>query len=165
MDKSVITGVSFSSWASRSHSGRIWITVDIYWGGICIHSLPALTPYSGQQLCFPHVTDGRNQHRESEVSKVVNCPGEVSRQAAGSGSWVCVCSQQGRLLDRLWAFSDIPPRVEMKEPVSSALSKEITSSHKIWRRGNASPKFSFVSPSVTRREGWGSDTLFGLCKI
>ena len=36
------------------------------------------------------------------------------------------------------------------------------SSRKIWGGGNGSPKWSPVGPSVTRREGWGSDTLLGL---
>lgn len=61
-------------------------------------------------------------------------------QASGwSKDAACVLTRTGKCVDRLWDFTDLSPCVKMKRTCFSALSRDITSSHKIWMGGNGSP--------------------------
>lgn len=52
-----------------------------------------------QIRCFPHFTKTEMRQsvvgREAQVSKAVNCPGELSRQEPGSGDCMCIHSPEG----------------------------------------------------------------------
>lgn len=78
--------ISSSIWCSCNRI--ILKTTDYLLRGFCTHPFSALTPYLCWWVCFPHFTDNRNEPQsdwtEAQVSKRVNCPGELSRQVAGS---------------------------------------------------------------------------------